>query len=157
MQKAAMYIGGVCLALALCAVVGMGVWIFQLDSNLVAAQRELASQQSKNTQLASTGTQAKSDLAKCEADLTAGTADKSDLETEKAALQSKLESARQLAAVLDGVFVTPQTDAEIEQMVNATKDVQLIQFWDEARSASNLQSATVFISYLVKAIGLALK
>ena len=150
MSKTGIYIVSACLVLAILAAAGLGIWGYQLNARLASTQRELASLQGDRAQLASTLDQTKAELARSQADLATANAD-------QAAWQAKLDAARTLLNVLDGIFVTPQTEAEIEKRVNATKDVQLIQLWDEARSSTNLQSATVFISYLVKAVGLSLQ
>ncbi len=163
-HKAIFIFGGLLLLIAVVAAAGLGIWSYQLRSNLADAESQLASLQGDYGKLKadyakltadlgqanSTIDQAKSDLGKANADLKA-------VQSETAAERAKLDAARKLMAVLEAVSSTNPDPAEVNAQVFNTGDARLSSLWNAVVRMPSDDNALAFAEYLWEAMRTALK
>ncbi len=162
--KAIFIFGGLLLLIAVVAAAGLGIWSYQLRSNLAAAESQLASLQGDYGKLKadyakltadlgqanSTIDQAKSDLGKANADLKA-------VQSEIAAERARLDAARKLMAVLEAVSSNNPDPAEVNAQVFNTGDARLSSLWNAVVRMPSDDNALAFAEYLWEAMRTALK
>ena len=165
MSNKIMYtVGGVFLVIAVVAVVGLGIWAYQLNTNLAATQKQSASLQSDynklkadDTQVTANLSQAQATLAQTKSDLAKAQTNLTTANSDKTALQSKIDAAKSFMAVVDADFVNGENLLGIETQVKATGDAKLINLLDTDMKTPNAANATAYYDYLFEAIDNALK
>jgi len=159
MSKTISFIVAFFLVISIAAAVGMGVWGYQLNSKLMAAQKQLASVQGDldkakadnaqlSTELAQTNStlvQTKAELVKTQSDLKAANSDNTNQ-------QARLEKAQKIMAVADAIFVLGENDKLVKALVVDTGDSKLLNLFDTAMQTPNTNNMAIFLEYLFGAI-----
>jgi hypothetical protein len=158
-SKIAAIVGGVFLVIAIAAAIGLGIWGYQLNTNLTATQKQLASLQSDYNKLkaddtkvtanlsqtSSTLDQTKSDLAKAQSDLAKANSDKNGQ-------RAKMDAARSFVNVLEALVVNSENQTGVEAKIIETGDSQLINLWSTVKKSTTTANVSAFNDYLIETI-----
>lgn len=163
-NKVVTIILGLLLLIAVVAAAGLGVWSYQLNTRLAAAQEQLASLQADLGKL-------KADHAKVTADLSQANSTidqtksglskaQADLKTANSTIAShrtQMDLAGSLMGIVAATFESDQDPSEVEAMVIRTGDAKLIGLWNTMMRTPSNENLLAFYQYLFGRIDVALK
>lgn len=128
----------VVLVLLLCTLSGLGIWVFTLNSNLQAAQAELALLKgdyddltAEKNKLSSEIESTTAELEAIKEELEAAKADLSKANGEIAGLRTRMAKALTYVEVMTGIFSDRDTFAETLVKVKATNDSANVNLYEK--------------------------
>ena len=162
---------GVFLGIAIIVAAGLGIWAYQLNTNLTATQKKLTSLQSdydtlktNNGQLTTNLSQVNSELdqtkttlTNTQSQLTSAQSDLTKANGDNSALQSKIARVKPLIDIALAIFVNGENDTGIEAKVKATNETQLISSWNTYKKSHSRTDVAAFINNLFNTMNDALK